>query len=282
MEKLQYRSVIRFLFLEGKSCDEIKKRLDKVYMDSSPSMTTVRFWFDEFKRGRQSVLDEDRPGRPKDVKTQENIKKVGDMVLADRRLKVREIAETMRMSTGTVIEFLHNELSMKKLSARWVPRLLTDENRRIRLNTSQLCLDKFKQDPSLLHRLITVDETWLHHYTPETKVQSKQWIAHGENPPKKAKSVKSAGKVMATIFWDSKGIILIDYLEKGKTITGQYYSELLDRFDGTLKEKRPHLSRKKVVFHHDNAPAHTSHIVVAKLRNLRYEIRIIAPTPVFS
>ena len=56
------------------------------------------------------------------------------------------------------------------------------------------------------------------------------WIRPGESAPKKAKTVPSAGKVMATIFWDSHGIILIDYLQKGKTITGEYYASLLDRF----------------------------------------------------
>ena len=69
---------------------------------------------------------------------------------------------------------------------------------------------------------------------------------------------------MATIFWDSHGIILIDSLQKRGTITREYYASLLDRFDAILKEKRPHLT-KKVLFHHDNAPAHTSAIATAKL-----------------
>jgi hypothetical protein len=59
-----------------------------------------------------------------------------------------------------------------------------------------------------------VDETWIHHYTPETKQQSKQWIGAGESVPKKAKTVPSAGKVMAAVFWDSRGVVLIDYLQK--------------------------------------------------------------------
>src|SRR6476469_7374838 len=81
----------------------------------------------------------------------------------------------------------------------------------------------------------------------------------------------SAGKVMATVFWDSRGIIFTDYLEKGRTITGQYYADLLDRFDAELMRKRPHLAQKKVLFHHDNAPAHSSAIAPAKLVELRYE-----------
>ncbi len=62
------------------------------------------------------------------------------------------------------------------------------------------------------------------HYTPETKVQSKQWIVTDELAPKKMKIVKSADKVMVTVFWDACGIILIDYLEWGKMITVQYYA----------------------------------------------------------
>jgi len=65
MEKEQYRSVNRFLFLEGISRSEIKERLDAVYGDSSPSMATVKNGLNEFKRGRTSVFDEPRPGAPK-------------------------------------------------------------------------------------------------------------------------------------------------------------------------------------------------------------------------
>jgi len=89
-------------------------------------------------------------------------------------------------------------------------------------------LTLFKRNPKeFLHRLVTVDETWIHWYTPETKEQSKQWTSPGEPAPKKAKTVPSAGKVMATVFWDSQGVIYIDYLEKGKTVIGLYYAELI-------------------------------------------------------
>ena len=84
---------------------------------------------------------------------------------------------------------------------------------------------------------------------------------------------------MATVFWDSQGVIYIDYLEKDKTITGLYYAELLGRFDAELQKKRPHLAKKKVLFHHDNAPAHTSAFVAAKLVESRYEL---LPYPPYS
>jgi len=117
MEKEQYRSLIRFLFLEGKSRIEIKERLDAVYGDSSPSMATVKNWFNEFQRGRTSVFDESRPGAPKSATTEDSVTKINDLELADRRLKIREIAETVGMLKYRVGHILHEILGMKKLSA---------------------------------------------------------------------------------------------------------------------------------------------------------------------
>lgn len=273
MEKIEYRAVIKYLFLKGNTPTQIKDELDSVYGDSAPSFTTVKFWAAEFKRGRKSLGDDDRSGRPKTSTSDDNIAKVHEMVLDDRRIKVREIAEVMKMSKERVCHILKEELHMRKLSARWVPRLLTLDQKRVRMNISNALLALFRRNKSeFWRRLITVDETWIHHYTPETKLQSKQWTAKGEPAPKKAKTVFSAGKVMATVFWDSHGVILIDYLQKGKTITGAYYASLLDELKAQIAEKRPYLQKKKILFHQDNAPSHTSAVAMAKIHELRFEL----------
>jgi histone-lysine N-methyltransferase SETMAR len=77
---------------------------------------------------------------------------------------------------------------------------------------------------------------------------------------------------MALVFWDAEGILFIDYLEKGKTITGEYYSNLLTRLDEQICEKRPGLQKKKIIFHQDNAPAHKSVLAMGKLRDLHCEL----------
>ena len=91
-------------------------------------------------------------------------------------------------SHSTVISILHEQLGMKKLSARWVSRLLTvDHKRRV---ISKQCLEMFQRNPDeFLHQFITVDETWIHYFTPETKKQSKQWTSLGEPASKKTKTV---------------------------------------------------------------------------------------------
>jgi histone-lysine N-methyltransferase SETMAR len=123
------------------------------------------------------------------------------------------------------------------------------------LKISEQYLEHFnKNKTDFVHRFITMDATWIHHYTPESKQQSKQWTEASCSAPKKTRSVPSAGKVMASVFWDVEGNLFIDYLEKGKTITGEYYSNLLTRTDVKILEKRPGLQKKKIIFHQDNTP----------------------------
>lgn len=91
--------------------------------------------------------------------------------------------------------------------------------------------------------------------------------------------VLSANKVMATVFWDARGIIHIDYLQKGKTINGVYYAELLGRFDCSFRKKRPRLSTKKILFHQDNARVHTCIVAMSKFKELKYKL---LPHPPYS
>ncbi|QQP51330.1 Mariner transposase [Caligus rogercresseyi] len=265
MGKSEFRVLIKHYFLREKTIAQTKAKLDKYYGDSAPSISMVKKWFKEFRCGRTSTIDAERSGRPVEVATPETIQKIHDMVLADRRLKVREIVEAIGISHGSVVSILKDHLAMKKLSARWVPRLLTIDHKRNR--------DEF------FCRFVTVDETWIHYNTPETKQQSKQWVLKGESAPKKAKVGLSANKVMATVFWDARGVIHIDYLQKGRTMNGEYYTSLLDRFNEDLKKKRPHLAKKKVIFHQDNARVHTCVVSMAKFYELRYEL---LPHPPYS
>ena len=188
MEKLEYRAVIKFFVKEGLSPNEIHQRFVKVYKQDSPSYSTVKKWAAEFKRGRESIEDDPCEGRPKSATTPELIDRVHDMVLEDRRVKLREIAEAVGISVERVGHILHKELHMNKLCAIWVPRILTPEQKRNRMTMSQHALELYNKNPAdFLRRFITIDETWIHHYTPESKQQSKQWTEAGSSAPKEAK-----------------------------------------------------------------------------------------------
>ena len=137
MDKIEYRAVIEYLFLEGNMPMQIKYELDSVYDDSAPSFTTVKFWAAEFKRGHKSLGDD---GCPKTATTDKNIAKVHQMVLDDHQIKVREIAEVMNMSKECVCHILNQHLGMRKLSAHWMPCLLTLDQKRVQMNISNALL----------------------------------------------------------------------------------------------------------------------------------------------
>ena len=121
--------LIENYFLGGKSIKETEEKLARYYKESAPSQGMVHKWFAEFLCGRISTSDAEHPDRPKQVASQEMIDKIHDIVLNDPRWKVREISETVNILVGRVWYILHECLGMRKLSARWVPSLLTADHK---------------------------------------------------------------------------------------------------------------------------------------------------------
>jgi len=107
MDKIEYRAIIKFFVKEGLTPNEIHSKFIKVYGDSSPSFSTIQKWAAKFKRGRTSLEDDPREGHPKSATTPEIIEQVHNMVLDDRQMKVREIAETIGISKERVGHILH-------------------------------------------------------------------------------------------------------------------------------------------------------------------------------
>ena len=211
-----------------KNTVETKAWLDKHYSDSAPEKSTVEKWFTKFKRGEMSTEDDARSGRPKEAVTDENIKKVHKIIFDNRKMKLIEIAETLKISKERVGHIVHEYLDMRKLCSKWVPRELTIDQKQQRIDDSKECLELFNRNKSeFLRRYMTMDETWLHHFTPESNRQSAEWTARDEPTPKRRKTQKSAGKVLASVFWDTHDIIFVDYLKKGKIINSDNYVALL-------------------------------------------------------
>ena len=140
-------------------------------------------------------------------------KKVRDLVYSDRRNQVEETAQALCISHGSVSTIFHDRLGMRKLIAHWVPQSLSDEQMAIRASVCSALLKRFRSKGEFLLRLVTIDEAWAHQYEPENK-KSRQWIGPGYPKPKKFKTQPSAGKVMATVFWDAKGVFMLGFSPK--------------------------------------------------------------------
>ena len=82
----------------------------------------------------------------------------------------------------------------------------------------------------------------------------------------------SAGKVLASIFWDVQGLLFIDYIEKGRTINSEYYIALLVRLKEEIAKKQPQMKKKKVLFHQYNALCHKLIAMMAKLHELHFKL----------
>ena len=101
--------------------------------------------------------------------TKKCVRKFRDLVYSDRRIQVEEIAQALGISHDSVSTILHDRLGMRKLTARWVPKSLSDEQMATRASVCSALLKRFRSKDDFLMRLVTVDETWVHYYEPENK-----------------------------------------------------------------------------------------------------------------
>jgi len=199
---VEKRAVIKFLFfLQGNAPKEIHAILTETLGEHAPLYVTVKNRVAQFKRGHFSTCDAPCPGRHKTVTTPDIIHQIHELILEDRRISAKSIAEQLGISRERVGFIIHEDLDKRKLSAKWVPNCLKVDPKLQRCQSSELLLEFFRCDPrDLLSRLVTMDETWLYNYDPETKQQTMKWRHSGSSSPNKFRMPKSVGKVLAPIF----------------------------------------------------------------------------------
>ena len=145
MKKSKFRVLIKHCFLMEKNTDQAKQWLDKCYLDSAPSKTMVKRWYADFKQGRIDTNDAECSCCPNSAVVPENTKKLHKLVLADCKLKLREIAEELKISESSVLTILHEHLSMRKLCSKKVLSLLTVDQKQQCVDNSEYCLQLFQR-----------------------------------------------------------------------------------------------------------------------------------------
>ena len=139
IEKLVHRYVIQYIHSKGLSPINIGVELDSILGEPAPLYTIIKYWVAEFKRSHTRYQDEHRSGRPDEMTMTEIVKKIYKMVLDDRRLKVRELANMLNIPKSAVHCTLTENLDMRNLCVRWVPRLLIMEQKERREDVSIEC-----------------------------------------------------------------------------------------------------------------------------------------------
>ena len=206
------------------------EKLQRAYGEHSLYRAQVFRWNKSFLEGREQVEDEPRAGRTSTSKTDDNVERVRSFVRSDRRLTLRMISSELNLNGFTVHQILTQDLDMRKVCAKMVPKNLTTEQK---ANRRDVCLDhleRFEQQPEFFSGVITGDdESWILESEPETKLQIREW--HTANSPrlKKARMSKHKIKLFLICLFDSQGIVHKESVPPGQTVNQTFYREVLER-----------------------------------------------------
>ena len=189
-KKDEIRAYIKARSKLGCSLKQLTTELSTAYGPSCVSYDTVRWWKKKFESGVESIKN------AKSASRKEIVSKIKEIIEGDARFTVRHIARKVGISLSTVHLILKKHLKVRKISARWVPHLLTDEQKRQLVKVAKKLLQMFpKYDKKQFANVVTGDETWVHYFEPVRKVSKRPIIA---------KRSLSAKKVLYAIFFSGK------------------------------------------------------------------------------
>jgi len=147
MDKFEHRAVIKYLQNKELTPKQIHGNMQETLGTSAPSYAMITKWVTEFKRGRECIEDDPRNGRTATSTSQENVNKICDIIMEDRRVNIREIAQIVGISYERTQNIIVNKLGFSKVSTRWDPRLLSVEHKRIRITLSRECWHLYEPEP---------------------------------------------------------------------------------------------------------------------------------------
>ena len=134
---------------------------------SCMNRASVFKWHKRFKEGRESVRDDERCGRNKEVRTPELIGQIKNFIDKDRHVSIETISAWFDVSVGTVHTIIREELKMRKICMKFVPRVLREDQKERRCHDSREMVKRINSDPTVLDALVTCDESWIYCYPRE-------------------------------------------------------------------------------------------------------------------
>ena len=162
-------------------------------------------------------------GRPVSVLREKNVATVKTLIEEDARYTVQEIEELNGIHLSSVLKILRERLGLRKICTRWVPHLLTDEQKQSRVRLASQVIEKYdKCDPRSLEEIVTGDETWIYHFQPDSKAENKVWVSSESDRPVIARHCKTSNRMLYAIFFDLKGPVLQIPVPKGSSVSGKF------------------------------------------------------------
>ncbi|UYV69117.1 VRK1 [Cordylochernes scorpioides] len=174
----------------------------EAFGDAALSRSRTFEWLSRFLKGREKVNDDQHTGRPRSLRCEENKLKIKELIKSNRRISIKDLSSETGLSIGLCHQIVTKDLDMIRTSSKFVPRILTEEQKEVRMDVCKNMVEMTRTDPEWMQKIITGDETWVYQYDPETKRQSSQWIERGEPKPKKARFTKSKVKTLLVTFFN--------------------------------------------------------------------------------
>lgn len=162
MKSNEIRFYIQIRFKLGIEPKVILNELKIAIPEHAPSLKTIYNWINAFKNNSESIEDKPRSGRPITAVTTQNITRVKDLIDENPNINYDQMIEQTSLSNGSLTKILHNHLCVRKLSSRWIPHLLSDDNKKKRVALCRENLGKFKENKWRLGDIITGDESWFY------------------------------------------------------------------------------------------------------------------------
>jgi hypothetical protein len=155
--KIEQFVCIKFCVKLGKSATETLELLCEAFGECTLSRTAALEWHSLFKACQMSVEDDERSGRPSTSKTTENVEKIRELIREDRCQTIHELADTIGISYGVCQEILTENLNMCHIAAKFVCRLLTNDQKQRHINVCLELREKANKDPTFITSFITGD-----------------------------------------------------------------------------------------------------------------------------
>lgn len=271
LDRQDIRKLIYYCWKRGLSNPEIENEINETLRKDIVSKRTCERWVSKFIGGDFGIQDMPHTGRPS-FDIDEAIQNALDN---DKFATTRSIGIEINISHETVWRHLL-DMGKKNLANRWLPHHLTNENKVRRKLICQDLLRMYTKN-NFLMQLITMDEMWL--YWDNECAHRRSWRGKGDVPVAIPKVNITNRKNMFLVFWDAKGVLLMDILPSNVTVTADYYCKQLDKLVVALKEKRRRTCLKNMYYLHDNAKPHTAGMTVAKLHEIGFHV---LPHPPYS
>ncbi|GFX59504.1 protein GVQW3 [Trichonephila clavipes] len=158
---LEQRYAITFCVRLAKNAIETFYILQEAFIVDCISRSRSGKWHKAFKEGQEEVADEPRSGRPTTDRTEENVDRVREILRTNHRLIIQQIADTLHMSTFVVHGIVTEDLQMRKVCVKLVPKVLMQDKKGLRVLRCQELLDLIQNEPDFLNSVITGDESWM-------------------------------------------------------------------------------------------------------------------------